>query len=120
MDVNEITDNRFYCSTCKKETVGKLYYNVTLICRENPYANKMITLHISSYDDAGESFFGSAPVDLYRNSSEFQKMGELYKKLTDKDCYVSVIVEAIPTGNGDSDRVYRIIGSYQNNLVKSL
>ena len=58
------------------------------------------------------------PVDLFRNSTEFQKMGEMLKKLTEKDCYVSVKVEAIPTGHSETDRVYRIIGKYQNHLIK--
>jgi hypothetical protein len=57
-------------------------------------------------------------VDFFRNSTEFQKIGEMFKKLTDNDLYVSVKIESIPTGHTDVDRIYRIIGNYQNHIVK--
>jgi hypothetical protein len=56
------------------------------------------------------------PCDLYRNSTQYEKMSEIVKKLLDKDCYCSIMVEAIETGVSDSDKVYRIIGDYQQHL----
>jgi len=90
---------------------------LTFICRENPYSNVLLKVHLSTYDNQGVNFFGIAPIDLYRNSNEYQKMKEVVRKLTDKDCYVQILVEAIPTGLTETDRVYRIIGEYANNLA---
>jgi hypothetical protein len=56
------------------------------------------------------------PTDLYRNSTQYEKLADTIKKLLDKDCYCSVLVEAIQTGNTENDVVYRIIGDYQHNL----
>ena len=110
-------DAKFHCKFCKSDENGKLYYNVTLICRENAYSNVLLKIHLSSFDNQGANFFGIPPVDLYRNSNEYQKMKEVVKKLTDKDCYVQILVEAIPTGLNETDRIYRIIGEYKNNLA---
>lgn len=116
-DVDEIKDNQFYCKTCKVVKTGKLYYNAAFVCRENAYSSKLITLYLSTYDGEAASFFGLPPVDLYRNSTEYQRMKDIIKKLTDKDCYISVIVKAIPTGTNAHDRVYQITGEYENKLV---
>jgi hypothetical protein len=96
---------------------GKIYYNISLVCRENAYSNKLITLYLSTYDNQGVNFLGVPPVDLYRNSQEYQALKEVVRKLTEAEMYISVLVEAIPTGHSDTDRVYRIIGDYKNNLI---
>ena len=116
-DVDDIRDDKFSCKFCKSQELGKLYYNTTLICRENPYSNALLKIHLSTFDNQGANFFGMPPVDLYRNSNEYQKMKEVVRRLTDKECYVQVLVEAIPTGLNETDRVYRIIGEYNNNLA---
>jgi len=110
-------DEKFYCKFCKSFEHGKLYFNVTLICRENAYSNTVLKVHLSSFDNQGANFFGIPAVDLYRNSNEYQKMKEMVRKLTDKDCYVQIMVEAIPTGLNETDKVYRIIGEYRNTLA---
>ena len=110
-------DEKFSCKFCKTLETGKLYYNVTLICRENPYSNTLLKVHLSSFDNQGASFFGIPAVDLYRNSNEYQRMMEIVKKLTDKDCYVQILVEAIPTGLNETDKVFRIIGDYRNTFA---
>ncbi len=86
------------------------------MCRENAYSNKLIVLHLSTFDDQGNGFFNVPPVDLYRNSNEYQRLKENIKKLEQMDCFISVLVEAIKSGHSETDRVYRIIGEYQNNL----
>lgn len=116
-DIEDLSqDNKFTCKFCKNYETGKLYYNTQLVCRENAYSNKLIVLHLSTFDDQGNGFFNVPPVDLYRNSNEYQRLKENIKKLEQIDCYISVLVEAIKTGQSETDRVYRIIGEYQNNL----
>jgi hypothetical protein len=56
------------------------------------------------------------PTDLFRNPRDYEKLNEKVKKMLDKDCYCSIIVEAVNTGKNEEERIYRIIGEYQNNL----
>ncbi len=111
------SEGKFTCKNCNSIEYGKLYYNLALLCRENAFSNKIITLYLSTYDEQGNGFFGVAPTDLFRNSSEYQRLKEIVRRLTEPECYISVLVEAIRTGISDTDRIYRIIGEYQNNLV---
>ena len=73
-DADDYVDDIFTCKFCKTEASGKLYFNVEMLCRENVYSNKLITLYLSSYDDEGVNFFGISPVDLFRNSTDYQKL----------------------------------------------
>lgn len=45
----------FNCKVCKSVQKCKLYFNVTLVCREHAYSNKLIKLHLSTFDDEGVS-----------------------------------------------------------------
>ena len=116
-DVEDLTpENKFTCGFCKTSQTGKLYYNMQLVCRENAFSNKLVILYLSTYDDHGQGFFSIPPVDFYRNSNEYQKLKQNVEALTKPDAFISVLVEAIKTGHSESDRVYRIIGDYQNNF----
>jgi hypothetical protein len=117
-DVEDFSvDSKFTCKFCDSNEDGKLYYNVVMVCRENAYSNKLITLYLSSYDDEAVSFFGIPPTDFFRNSSEYQRIKEIINKLINPECYITVLIESIKTSNSETDRVYRIIGDYQNNFV---
>lgn len=56
------------------------------------------------------------PCDYFRNPREYERLSEVKNKILDKDCYCSIMVEAINTSVNEYDKVYRIIGDYQNNL----
>ena len=107
-EVEADKDNKIQCEKCKTMTQGKLHFNTTLQCRENNLSNQLITLHLCTYDGEGDNFFGIEPVDSYRNSNEFQKLGEVFKKMTSPDGYVSVLVQQY------EGRILRIIGKYEN------
>lgn len=108
---------KFTCKYCNTLENGKLYYNCALVCRENAYSNKLVTLYLSTYDNQGLTFFGIPPMDFFRNSSAYQQLKGAIDKLTNQDCYISVVVEAIKTEHNETDRVYRIIGQYNSNLL---
>lgn len=117
-DIDEIKSNhKFICKNCKTLETGLLYYNAALRCRESNHANKIITLYLSTYDNEGAKFFGLPAVDLHRNHTQLNKLKTVVRKLSQPDASISVLVEAIKTGNSNSDRVYRIIGDYQNNFI---
>ena len=103
-------NNRFQCEKCKTISIGKLHFNTTLQCRESSLSNQLITLHLCTFDNEGDNFFGIQPMDSYRNSNEFQKLGEVFKKMTSPDGYVSVLVQQY------EGKVLRIVGKYDNYL----
>ena len=57
-----------------------------------------------------------SPCDYFRNPREYEKLSLRIKKILDKDFYCSIMVEAINTSYNEYDKIYRIIGDYQNNL----
>jgi hypothetical protein len=105
-------DGNITCEKCKRITKGKMHFNATIQCREKNISNQLITVHLCTYDGEGKNFFGIEPVDSYRNSNEFQKLGEMFKKLCEPDNYVSLLVRQYE-GN-----VLRIIGEYKHNEVE--
>ena len=112
---NLTSENKFNCKLCKTVDLSKFYYNVQLVCRENAYSNKLITLNLSTFDNQGNGFFSVPAMDFYRNTNEYKKLKGNVLRLQEIDCYITVLIEAIPTW--DSNRVYRIIGDYHNNLA---
>jgi hypothetical protein len=85
-----------------------------MIARENPFSNKLIRLYLSTYDDQGADFFGMEPTDLFKHPKEYERLSEKIKKIVESDCYCSILVEAIDTNQ--NDKIYRIIGTYENNI----
>lgn len=110
----EKNNTMFYCTNCKSEVLGQIHYNIVLHCIEHLYTNKIITLHLCSYDNEGGDFFGIVPVDFYRDSNAFMNLSARVKKYTDKNAYVKVIIEQIEVN--DKDTVYRIVGNYKTNI----
>ena len=49
----ELIDGKFFCKNCKTKEECRLYYNFSMIARENPFSNKLIKLYLSSYDNEG-------------------------------------------------------------------
>ena len=116
-DVEDLTaDNKYTCGFCKTHQTGKLYYNVQLVCRENYFSNKLISIYLSTFDNQGNGFFSIPAADFYRNSNEYQKLKQNVESLIKPEVYISVLVQAIKTEHSECDRVYRIIGEYQNKL----
>lgn len=113
-DINLSPEETFYCNFCRSEESALFYFNLGLVCRENEYSNKLITLYLSTYDNEGASFLGMFPKDYY---TQFEVINGILGKLTQPDVYIAVLVESIKTGHSETDRVFRIIGDYQNNLV---
>lgn len=52
---SEIHEEKYYCKfNCNKnKTECNPYYNFMLICKENPYSNTFLKIHISSFDYEG-------------------------------------------------------------------
>lgn len=106
----EFKNNKYICEKCKAEGITnfKLHFNATLQCRENLLSNDLITLHLCTYDYEGDNFFGVPPVDAYRNSIEFQKIGNAFKKITESSAYIMALVEQY------DGKVLRIVGQYEH------
>jgi hypothetical protein len=63
-----------------------------------------------------KNFFGIPAIDFFRNSNDYEKLKTVVTKLTDKNCYISVLVEAMNV-TGQEERIYRIIGEYNNLII---
>lgn len=108
----EFKKTKFVCEQCKGEGVNNfnLHFNATLQCRENLLTNEVITLHLCTFDNEGNNFFGIPPVDAYRNSTAFLQIGEAFKKITQSTAYVLVLVEQY------NEKVLRIVGQYEHSV----
>ena len=65
---------KFKCSKCKTMVAGKLHYNAKIHCRSGVTGDKIFTLHLNTYDDQGNNFFGIPPTECHKNDKNFQKM----------------------------------------------
>jgi hypothetical protein len=48
---DDLVSGKFTCKKCKQECI--LYYNVSMMARENPFSNQLIKLYLSTYDNEG-------------------------------------------------------------------
>jgi hypothetical protein len=48
---DQVVGGKFTCKKCKQGCI--LYYNVSMIARENPFSNQLIKLYLSTYDNEG-------------------------------------------------------------------
>ena len=111
--LKSIKGNNFLCPNCKIEVTGVLHYNALLYCIENINANKIIALHLCSYDKEGETLFGVPPCDCYRDSTAFLNLKSKIQRITSKENYIRVCCERITIK--EDQCVYRVIGQYQQN-----
>lgn len=104
----------FKCTNCKKVVNGIIHYNMVLHCIENMYTNKIIILHLCTYDNylSEENIFGIAAVDCYNSEQGLELLNQKIKQLLLKDSYIRVKCEAFQTRDKEAHYLYRIIGEY--------
>ncbi len=55
---DELVNNQFFCKNSSDHlTECKIYYNFALLCKENPFSNKIIKVYCSSFDLEGVKLF---------------------------------------------------------------
>ena len=110
--------NNFICPNCEENSQYKLYYNCILFAIENIYSNKILIIHLCTYDSQGENFFGIKPEEIVKdNKNNLILLQNRIKLLSQKDNFVRIYIEKIKTENSNNknkNHLLRIIGNYTN------
>ena len=105
---------KFNCTFCKSDFVPCFYYNMVLECMEKKKADKIIVLHLNTYDGEGESIFGIMPTNFNLENEQKIKLKNLLKDLIESKGYIKLkIRKTILTNKGI---IYRIVGDYTNRI----
>jgi len=105
---------KFNCTFCKSDFVPCFYYNMVLECIEKKKADKIIVLHLNTYDGEGESIFGIMPTNFNLENEQKIKLKNLLKDLIESKGYIKLkIRKTILTNKGI---IYRIVGDYTNRI----
>ena len=105
---------KFNCSFCKSDFVPCFYYNMVLECTEKKKADKIIVLHLNTYDGEAESIFGIMPTNFNLENEQKNKLKNLLKELIESKGYIKLkIRKTILTNKGI---IYRIVGDYTNKV----
>ena len=105
---------KFNCTFCKSDFVPCFYYNMVLECIEKKKADKIIVLHLNTYDGEGESIFGIMPTNFNLENEQKIKLKNLLKDLIESKGYIKLkIRKTILTNKGI---IYRIVGDYTNRV----
>ena len=51
-------NKKVYCTKCRKDFSPYFYYKMIFECVESMKSNKIMILHLYTFDGEGESFFG--------------------------------------------------------------
>ena len=111
------TNYELLCPQCKCKSCSKLYFNLSFICIENNHTNKTLVIHLCTYDNEGENFFGLTPFDVVNNVNGFKILKDKCNKLMNKDIFVQVLVQkCINISEKPKESIFRIIGKYNTTI----
>ena len=85
------------------------YFNLQFVATDDEYGSATVKLYLCSYDGQGDGFLGSAN-DCSKND---KKAKDILKKITDQKHSVQVLVESVQAGVSSGDKIFRIIGTYE-------
>ena len=87
---------------------------MVLECTEKKKADKIIVLHLNTYDGEAESIFGIMPTNFNLENEQKNKLKNLLKELIESKGYIKLkIRKTILTNKGI---IYRIVGDYTNKV----
>ena len=105
---------KFNCTFCKSDFVPCFYYNMVLECIEKKKADKIIVLHLNTYDGEGESIFGIMPTNFNLENEQKIKLKNLLKDLIESKGYIKLKIRKTILNN--KGIIYRIVGDYTNRI----
>ena len=114
----EIDPNKkIYCSNCKIDIYPNFYYQMIFECIENPKSDKILILHLCTYDGDGESFFGIMPTNFNLAKEQKDKLENFLDNIIKSKGYIKVRVNKRNFVNKNQTNViYRIVGNYTNKI----
>ena len=114
----EIDPNKkIYCLDCKMDIYPNFYYQMIFECIENPKSDKILILHLCTYDGDGESFFGIMPTNFNLAKEQKNKLENFLDNIIKSKGYIKVRVNKKNFVNKNQTNViYRIVGNYTNKI----
>ena len=107
-------NSRFICPYCESVFVPNFYYNMVFECIEKKKADKIIILHLNSYDGEGESIFGVMPTNFNLQSEQKNKLDKILNELIESKGFVKLKIRKVYLNN--KGIIFRIVGDYTNKV----
>ena len=113
-DFKANVNSRFICPYCEKPFVPNFYYNMVFECIEKKKADKIIILHLNTYDGEGESIFGVMPTNFNLQNEQKNKLDKILNELIETKGYIRLKIRKVYLSN--KGIIFRIIGDYTNKI----
>ena len=107
-------NSRFICPYCESVFVPNFYYNMVFECIEKKKADKIIILHLNTYDGEGESIFGIMPTNFNLQNEQKNKLNKILNELIESKGYIKLKVRKVYLNN--KGIIFRIVGDYTNKI----
>jgi len=107
-------NSRFICPYCESIFVPNFYYNMVFECIEKKKADKIILLHLNSYDGEGESIFGVMPTNFNLQNEQKNKLDKILNELIESKGFVKLKIRKVYLNN--KGIIFRIVGDYTNKV----
>ena len=107
-------NSRFICPYCESVFVPNFYYNMVFECIEKKKADKIIILHLNSYDGEGESIFGVMPTNFNLQNEQKNKLDKILNELIESKGYIKIKIRKVYLNN--KGIIFRIVGDYTNKV----
>ena len=107
-------NSKFHCASCKYEYAPNFYYNMIFECVEKKNSNKIIILHLNTFDGEAESIFGVMPTNFNLESEQKRKLDNILRELIESKEYIKLKIRKTILNN--KGIIYRIVGDYSNKI----
>jgi hypothetical protein len=107
-------NSSFICPYCESVFVPNFYYNMVFECIEKKKADKIIILHLNTYDGEGESIFGIMPTNFNLQNEQKNKLNKILNELIECKGYIKLKVRKVYLNN--KGIIFRIVGDYTNKI----
>ena len=107
-------NSKFNCSFCKSDFIPSFYYKMIFECIEKKKTDKIIILHLNTYDGEAESIFGVMPTNFNLEYEQKNKLSNILNELIESKGYIKLKVRKTILNN--KGIIYRIVGDYTNKI----
>lgn len=105
---------KFNCFSCGSDFIPSFYYKMIFECIEKKKTDKIIILHLNTYDGEAESIFGVMPTNFNLEQEQKNKLDNILKELIESKGYIKLKVRKTILNN--KGIIYRIVGDYTNKI----
>ena len=107
-------NSRFICPFCEAAFVPNFYYNMVFECIEKKKSDKIIILHLNTYDGEGESIFGVMPTNFNLQNEQKNKLENILNDLVESKGFIKLKIRKVYLNS--KGVIFRIVGDYTNKI----